>query len=177
MVPRWAKFKRSLPIAHSALFSEVMHGMDLDDVFTAGDIHEILDGLSEMEKQVKVAEILTVEFSRILHISEEKIDHNRPIQEIGIDSLMGMELATAINSRFGIDIPLMVLANNISLDGLARRILDSLTTDAAGTVPASSSAEIVSSLASAHAEELPEEVLENITRAVDDHADSRRRLN
>ncbi len=167
--PNWSRMKRSLPIANSSLFSEVMHAVDENDIYEGEDILTLLDGLSDSEKQLVIVNILNAEISRILHIPVEKIEQHRPVQEIGVDSLMGMELATAINTRFGIDIPLMILANNITIDGLATRLVKALDVEEQMVKSnQSSTAEILSSLASTHAEKMTENDLETLTYEIDD---------
>ncbi len=165
----WESMKRTLPIAHSHMFKEIMHGVDENDVYSGEDILEILDGLSDDEKQVVVINMLVVELSRILHIAEDKIEHHKPIQEIGVDSLMGMELATVIGSRFSVDIPLMVLANNITVDSLASRLIKALYSekDDIGVSPISTVV-IASSLALTHAEELTGEDMEKMVEDIDE---------
>jgi len=81
---------------------------------------------------------------------------------------MGMELATAINNRFGIDIPLMILANNITIDSLATRLLKALDVEGNRTENIQNSTEeMVSSLASTHAEMLTKKDLEMLTYEID----------
>ena len=62
----------------------------------------------------------------ILKIAGNKLRHDQPLHDVGIDSLMAMELATAIENHFGVEIPLMALADNATIESLARHLREAL---------------------------------------------------
>jgi acyl carrier protein len=82
--------------------------------------------LAEMppeKARAHVAEILCVEIGRILRIPAAQIDRTKPLSDIGVDSLMGVELRLAAEERLGIEVPLMSIGGAGSLNDLAGRII------------------------------------------------------
>jgi acyl carrier protein len=117
-----------LPSAATPKFSELaLHADELDgDEGQAEDIHRLLVEFSDEELLATFAEMVKQEVGEILRVAPDKIDSSRPIQLMGLDSLMGVELAVALESRFGVRLPVMVLSENPSIDKLAVRILAQL---------------------------------------------------
>jgi NADPH:quinone reductase-like Zn-dependent oxidoreductase/acyl carrier protein len=88
------------------------------------DLATLLDGLDRPAAIARICQLLAVEIGRILRIGEEEIDPARPLADVGMDSLMALELRMAAERQFGIDIPLMSLANGATLADMAARIVD-----------------------------------------------------
>ncbi len=81
-------------------------------------------GEMPLEKaRVRVAEMLCIEIGRILRIPAAQIDRAKPLSDIGVDSLMGVELRLAAEERLGVEIPLMSIGGAGSLNDLAGRIV------------------------------------------------------
>lgn len=123
------------------------------------DEGEALPALTAMLKQ---------EIAEILRISPDKLDTGAPLQDVGLDSLMGAELLTAVEARFGVNIPAMALAEVGTIDRLVRRILNELKrgTEAVVANPQAEFAEQVSLLAAQHASEISPAQLEEITAGI-----------
>ena len=117
----WGALARFLPTAEAPRFAEIARLAD-DEVrhHDGGDgITVLLAGLSPEEQRAAVTELLRTELAAILLIDEEKIDVHRSVYEMGFDSLMGVELMTAIEARLGVQVPVMVLSEASTLDKLA----------------------------------------------------------
>ena len=54
-----------------------------------------------------------------------------PLAGLGLDSLGGMELRTALEQRLGMPVPLSGVAEGLSLEALARRLVGQLRSDPA----------------------------------------------
>ncbi len=67
--------------------------------------------------------VLVEEVAAILRQTASAIDVNRPIAEFGVDSLMGMELRTALESRLGVQLPLLALSGATTLGAMSARLL------------------------------------------------------
>ena len=124
----WGALARFLPTAEAPRFGEIARqsgddGRSHDD---DGDNSALLAGLSPEEQRATVTELLRVELAAILLIDEEKIDVNRSVYDMGFDSLMGVELMTAIESRLGVQVPVMVLSEASTLDKLAGVLISKL---------------------------------------------------
>jgi phthiocerol/phenolphthiocerol synthesis type-I polyketide synthase C len=64
--------------------------------------------------------------STILLISVEKIDINQSIYDLGLDSLMGLEMVLAIEAKFGVQLPVMILSSASTLFQLAELVIKKL---------------------------------------------------
>jgi acyl carrier protein len=73
-----------------------------------------------------MVDMLKVEIGEILRIAPDKIDTARSVQQMGFDSLMGVELVVAVESRFGTRLPVMALSDSPTLTKLAASIIAQL---------------------------------------------------
>ncbi|MGM0855845.1 MAG: type I polyketide synthase [Pseudomonadota bacterium] len=123
----WGALARFLPTANAPRFNEIARTSDDDGSDDADDdISALLADLSPDELQSTITELLRAELASILLIDEEKIDVNRSVYDMGFDSLMGVELMTAIENRLGINVPVMVLSEASTLEKLAGVLIQKL---------------------------------------------------
>jgi acyl transferase domain-containing protein/NADPH:quinone reductase-like Zn-dependent oxidoreductase/NAD(P)-dependent dehydrogenase (short-subunit alcohol dehydrogenase family) len=71
----------------------------------------------------KVADVICAQLSHVLHLREDDINHVRPLGEIGLDSLMAVELVMNLEECFGIQIPLGSSSGAKSIVELADEIV------------------------------------------------------
>lgn len=124
----WAALARFLPTADTPRFSELARGHQADDARNDVD-HDLSIALAELSPEARhqaLGEMLRTELASILMMDETKIDLQRPVQELGFDSLMGVELMTAIESRLHVQLPTMVLSEASTLDKLAGVLVQKL---------------------------------------------------
>jgi D-arabinose 1-dehydrogenase-like Zn-dependent alcohol dehydrogenase/acyl carrier protein len=122
----WAAARRDLAILSSP-YAERLGIASADDAggeSGAIDLAALIKGLDRASAIARICKLLAVEIGRILRIGEDDIDPARPLTEVGMDSLMALELRMAAERQFGIDIPLMSLANGATLSDMAARITD-----------------------------------------------------
>ena len=138
------------------------------------DLAALISGLPPQEAIARIVELLKVEIASILRIAGSEIDPSRPLIEIGMDSLMALELRMAAERQFGIDIPLMSLANGATLFDMATRIHTAAAGDGSSTLSTESRASIVQHVG---AEDLAEETdLGNLERDVEKRASEMKSL-
>ncbi|QFU01713.1 Erythronolide synthase, modules 3 and 4 [Halomonas sp. THAF5a] len=127
----WSALARFLPTAAAPRFSEIAGAASGDDhQDEAGqDIARLIAELTPEELHATVTELLKAELASILMIEEEKIDVHRSVYDMGFDSLMGVELMTAIEARLGVRVPVMVLSEASTLDRLAAVLIERLSRD------------------------------------------------
>lgn len=66
---------------------------------------------------------LRVDLARLLGVRESQIEADQPLAELGIDSLMSVELETAVRAGLGIDLPLgFLVSDNVTLKHLSQRL-------------------------------------------------------
>ncbi len=72
-----------------------------------------------------VESALRVDLARVLGIRESQIDPEQSLADLGVDSLMSVELETVIETSLGIDLPLgFLVGDNVSLRHLSRRLAE-----------------------------------------------------
>ncbi|MCJ9713426.1 acyl carrier protein, partial [Bordetella hinzii] len=97
------------------------------------DIAHMLATLDDAALQTAFGEILKTEIGEILRVPADKIDAERSIYDMGLDSLMGVELIVALENRFGIRLPVMALSESPTVNKLAGRLIQLLRGETAGT--------------------------------------------
>lgn len=124
----WKALSRFLPSAGSPKFSELArHAEESEgDEEDSDDIQRMLAELPDEELLATLTEMLKSEVGEILRVSPDKIDATRSIYDMGLDSLMGVELVVALESRFGIRLPVMALSQSPTIAKLAERIIQQL---------------------------------------------------
>ncbi|MCS2609163.1 type I polyketide synthase [Halomonas dongshanensis] len=124
----WGALARFLPTAETPRFDEIARASDDDGAseHDSNDLRALLTELSPEELHVTVTELLRAELASILLIEEEKIDVHRSVYDMGFDSLMGVELMTAIENRLGVNVPVMILSEASTLDKLAGVLIQKL---------------------------------------------------
>ncbi|MFP3343133.1 type I polyketide synthase [Halomonas sp. SIMBA_159] len=123
----WGALARFLPTSSAPRFDEIARASDDDGSLDSDDdISALLADLSPEELHSTITELLRAELASILLIDEEKIDVNRSVYDMGFDSLMGVELMTAIENRLGVQVPVMVLSEASTLNKLAGVLIQKL---------------------------------------------------
>ena len=153
----WKALGRFLPTAGTPKFSEVALNADDAKADESGgqDVRRMLATLSEAELSAAFIDLLKKEVGEILRIVPERIDENRLLYDIGFDSLMGVELATAVEARFGARLPVLALSDNPTVAKLCARIIGQLT-GAEGAEEEPAAADIIAQarqIAAQHADE------------------------
>ncbi len=160
----WGPMKRFLPISSANQYRilnwiAARQGGDEDQ---GEDIRELLKGLDHEEALAKVAELLSREIGHILRIPADKLDQQASVFDLGMDSLMGVELAMAVEKRFNVNMPAMALSEGPSILRLSERIIQKLMGTETEQEDAQSS-DSVRRLASVHNENLGDEGLEELS--------------
>jgi len=119
----WQAARKDLALVGTPLISLLGLGDD-DDAGADGmiDLAAMLAGMDQVTAAQTVAKLLAAEIGKILRISPEEIDPHKPLSDIGMDSLMALELRMSAERQLGIDIPLMSLANGATLIDLSGRV-------------------------------------------------------
>ena len=154
----WRVLRRTLSTARTNRFA-------LLDPFTeeggkGDDIHELLAGMSESEVQETVTELLSEQVAKVLRLPVERIERNASIYDLGMDSLMAVELHMAVEEHFHIHVPVMAVTEGASIAALAGRIAGQLGSRAATTGEASARSLVMEGLAARHGESLDDEEIE-----------------
>ena len=125
---RWETAHRMLPVLSAPTFAGVAGAPQ-----EAGE-SELRDRLATLppeECKAALLGVLTQEVARILSCAADGIDPNRPVAELGMDSLMAVEMRLGLEARIGVNLPMFSLSPQTSLTMIAARIARDLATPGA----------------------------------------------
>jgi acyl carrier protein len=169
----WPALARFLPSAHSPRFREVAReGPRNSEEEGGAELQRWLRELPPAELRVAVADLLKAEVGEILRLAPEKMDSHKSLYELGLDSLMAVELITAVDQRFGINLPVMAISEGPTIARIADRLILQLTGgDAAADASETGLAAQVHVLAEQHGGTLDSETIARVANGIDDRAD------
>jgi NAD(P)-dependent dehydrogenase (short-subunit alcohol dehydrogenase family)/acyl carrier protein len=171
----WHTLQRFLPATLAPRFDELrrMAGKGGGDSSDGEDIRAMLAGSTPEEAQGIIRDLLLEEVAAILRLPKERIDTERSLYDLGMDSLMGVELVLGIEKRFGISLPVMALTEGPTIKRISERLVASLMHEGGGAdaqgKPQDQLAEMVSAVASQHAVEASAEDVAQAVEALREH--------
>jgi acyl transferase domain-containing protein/acyl carrier protein len=122
----WRAISRGMPAAQARRYAALQTGGAAETVGEDGALLEQLRALPPAEAVALVEAALRGQIARILHMSAERIAVDRSVLDLGMDSLMGMELGMAVEESFGVKLSIMAIAEGATVHTLAVRIVDML---------------------------------------------------
>jgi phthiocerol/phenolphthiocerol synthesis type-I polyketide synthase C len=163
----WKTLARLLPSAasHRFLWLNRQHGHAVGSEDTS-DIRALLAGKTPEEANAIVQALVMQEVAKILGIGADRIDPTRPLHDLGLDSLMAVELALSLEQRLGIKLPVMMLNESPTAEKVTRRIVERLLGDAEGEGSPIAVDDVVAGLAQQHGETATEEAIQQIAQDV-----------
>ncbi|MES9993877.1 MAG: type I polyketide synthase [Candidatus Thiodiazotropha sp.] len=90
----------------------------------AGKIRAALLAVDQADRAEMMALMVVELVAETMHKPANKIDIQMPLSEMGIDSLMAVELQYGVSTKFGIDIPVLELVRSGCILELAGNLLD-----------------------------------------------------
>ncbi|WP_395677179.1 type I polyketide synthase [Inquilinus sp.] len=172
----WQAATRELPILATPRLASMADGSRAEAAEAEVDLSALIAGRSDAEAQAIVAETMLAEIGRILRMPPADIDGDRPFAELGMDSLMGLELDAAMQSRYGIDLPFLSIGAGLTLNELSGRIVVRLRGGAAAAPEAQTPTEEGQLLARHLETDLEEDTAVLVREAVRDRAKTTRRV-
>ena len=94
------------------------------------DVQALIRTEDEETVRRKVGDMIAMQLARVLHFRPEDLSRTRPLAEIGLDSLMALELGMNLEMLFGIQIALAGSAGTLTIAGLADDIIAQATPNA-----------------------------------------------
>jgi acyl transferase domain-containing protein/short-subunit dehydrogenase/acyl carrier protein len=167
----WNTLARLLPSAGSHRFSLLNRGLqNTGRSEDETDFRALIAGKTPDEIAAIVRKLVVQEVAQVLAIGVDRIDPSRSLHDLGLDSLMAVELALGLEQRLGIQLPVMMLNESPTAEKVTQRIVDRLlggadeADSATGTVDA-----MAQDMAQQHGESLTADELQQV-------ADEARRL-
>lgn len=164
----WGKLARFLPSASTPRFACFRHQLE-DLSGQGGETRSIRDrfrGLDPDQAVGLLKEHLAQAVAGILRMDPTKLDHRKSLFDVGMDSLMAVELASTLEESLEIKLPMMALSEGPTIQKLADRIAEMVLSDTQGTSEESSRDALQDSvrmLAAQHgADELSEQEIDEI---------------
>jgi acyl carrier protein/short-subunit dehydrogenase len=87
------------------------------------DLHAIAASEGIDAARRKVADVVSDELAHVLHLRAEDISRTRPLGEIGLDSLMALELVMNLERSFNIHVPLSGASGAMTIADIAEEII------------------------------------------------------
>lgn len=88
------------------------------------DLAAMIEGKAQVEAQDILFDVVAQEIANILRVSRESISKDSVLKEIGLDSLMAVELGLNFEQNTGFDMPLSSLADNATVGDITRRLYE-----------------------------------------------------
>jgi phthiocerol/phenolphthiocerol synthesis type-I polyketide synthase C len=122
----WAVLGRSLPASAAPKFSilarSVVGERGAHGTESAQELRRRLDALSGSALVAALTEIVRAEVAEILRIAPERIESGMSLLEMGMDSLMAVELATSLERRLDVQLSALALSGGPTLESVVERI-------------------------------------------------------
>lgn len=166
---QFSALARLLPSAQSTRFASLSRHADSNAEGAEGgdDFKGMIEGKSPAEVQALVAQLVTQEVAQILAVSVERIDPARSLHDMGLDSLMGVELALGLEKRFGIQIPAMLLNEGPTVERVTARIVERLASADTSAEEGGDVVANVQSMAARHGESISGDVLQAVVADIE----------
>jgi len=117
----------------SPLLSELAR-LDTESAGPRARGNQSRDGLlaaEPAERRQKLQSYLSEQVARVLGLSPSKLDLQQPLSELGMDSLMAVELKNRIALDLGVNVPVAKFLQGFSVDEAITQVLAQLAADAA----------------------------------------------
>lgn len=92
----------------------------------------LIDELADMsvtDRHEYMEELIAIELAKVLSLPLDKVEYDRGINLLGVDSLMGVEVAIRLQAKFGLEISTVELISGPTITHLATSMLTRLITD------------------------------------------------
>lgn len=118
----WSVAKRELAAVRTPTFVAIDTAAAARQGGHAAVTLEKLRSMPAEEVASALLDIVVDEIARVLRLPPKEVDRHRPLADIGMDSLMMLELRTTVEVVLQVDLPMMSLASGITPADVARRI-------------------------------------------------------
>jgi NADPH:quinone reductase-like Zn-dependent oxidoreductase/acyl carrier protein len=151
----WVKLSKFLPSAGVPRFT-CFRLEALDQSAQAGEVRSIreqFEGLNYDQSVALLKEHLAQSIASILRMDPAKLDPRKSLFDAGMDSLMAVELAAALEESLEVKLPMMALSEGPTIQKLAERIavmIGSETKDGSEESPVDAVQENLRTLAAQH---------------------------
>jgi acyl carrier protein len=124
----WARFAASLvPMAGDRRIT-LLAGASGPGTRAAGaEVIDLFTGLSDEGRREHIQALLVKIVTAVMQMEESSFAVSQPLHEVGMDSIMGLEIAASLERALGLRLSALDLAVGPSIEQLAQTVLDRLT--------------------------------------------------
>ncbi len=124
MPVNWRQMRDTYPqIAGMPFFAEVIrkHELSTEKSGEKKNGPARIDWLSldKTERERQLCVYLSKQLARTLGVSPDELDTSRPMNQMGIDSLMALEIKNRVEPELGVAVPIIKFLEGVSLDDIA----------------------------------------------------------
>jgi acyl carrier protein len=132
----WGQLSALLPLAKSPRLADLLPPLIEGTEYRRDEFVRILSESAPDDARRLVEETLAKIVAGILQSSPDRLDRSRPLNDVGMDSLMTVELLATTSDQFQCDIPLAELVNStLTIEAVAQLILIRLDVQSSPTTP------------------------------------------
>ena len=122
--------------AQTPRFSEVIAASGAADAEGGRDFRALIQSAPQAERLTTAASLICQTAAAIIRADAARIDAARPLNEMGLDSLMAFELINRLEDGFGISLPTSTVSSSSTVNSLAAMVLEIYGMGEAGARPA-----------------------------------------
>ncbi|MFF0771402.1 SDR family NAD(P)-dependent oxidoreductase [Nonomuraea wenchangensis] len=111
-----------LPAVRVPRLAEVLPALSRDQDGPNAPLHDLIALESPQERRGLVSAAIAELVAGILHTTSDRLQLDRPLAQLGLDSLMATEVAATIRRRFGCAIPALEVIGAQGIDHLAQLV-------------------------------------------------------
>lgn len=120
----WSAARQHLAVLKSPTYRKLA---SQDEVSAGGkekiDIAELVGRNSVEEARKIISGLIVEEIARVLRLPREDVARTTPLSEIGLDSLMAVELGLGLEERFILNAPISATASSFTVNELADHVI------------------------------------------------------
>jgi phthiocerol/phenolphthiocerol synthesis type-I polyketide synthase C len=117
----WARWRRLVPADSWPRFEQLMHSTG--DQAGSSQLAARLQGVPSAEHLAVVEQVIASSVAQVLKLPIERIDAQRPLKELGLDSIIALEIVAIIRDVTGVELTAMQIIAGASVASLAARVL------------------------------------------------------
>jgi NADPH:quinone reductase-like Zn-dependent oxidoreductase/acyl carrier protein len=176
----WNALRKFLPNASGSRFLDLARRATDTTHSTeqATDVLSMVQTLTDKELLEAFGRMIQDELAQILRLDPDKIPLSKSVYDLGLDSLMGVELITALEARFGVRLPVMAISEDSTIDRLALRLIGLLKSeqgsdqrpDRVADAAMDNTIEAIAAVAAQHATDTSQKEIEALAQSLNDTA-------
>ncbi len=124
----WSRFAASLvPMAGDRRIALLTDATGSVTSAAGAEVIELFKGLCDEGRREHIQQLLVKIVTTVMQMDEPSFALSQPLHEVGMDSIMGLEIAAGLEKALGLRLSALDLAVGPSIEQLAQTILDRLT--------------------------------------------------